>query len=126
MKTFLLIDDDYVTRLIHEKMIREEDPNAVIYFASNGKEAMKFIEYSRSGIRNFPSVIFLDMDMPQMNGFEFLEALKTLTPKPSGRVYMISSSVNPNHHIKAMQNGAENFFSKPLRHEDLKEILRRV
>jgi len=67
LNSFLLIDDSKSANVFNDKMIRKINCVEKIYIAENGKEALDILE---AGI--LPEIIFLDINMPVMNGWEFL------------------------------------------------------
>jgi CheY-like chemotaxis protein len=91
--TYLLIDDDPIISLVHRDTILSVDPDAVIIEKSTGRVALSFFE----SIESFPDYILLDINMPEMNGFEFLNQLYKIAPKSckNVKVYLLTSSVNP-------------------------------
>ena len=78
-KKILLVDDDETSNFLNELLIKGMDIVEEVSIASNGQEALNYLE-NESG--SFPQLIFLDLNMPVMDGFEFLEAFeKTQTTK---------------------------------------------
>ncbi|MEW7277088.1 response regulator [Aquimarina sp. 2201CG1-2-11] len=89
-KQFLLVDDSEATNFFNKMMIQKTGYADEILIAKNGEEAL---DYIKSGI--FPSVIFLDINMPVMNGWEFLTAYQKLSSefKKSKIVLMIGAEL---------------------------------
>ncbi|WP_062057600.1 response regulator [Aquimarina longa] len=73
IKTFLLVDDNNSTNFFNKTIIQKTESVEEVLIAKNGAEA---IEYIRSGV--IPEVIFLDINMPVMNGWEFLDTYRKL------------------------------------------------
>ncbi len=73
---------------------------------------------------SFPDCIFLDLNMPCMNGWEVLEALEQKKKPAHCKLYIVSSSINPMDHAKAKQyRWVDAFVTKPLGNKELKRLL---
>jgi CheY-like chemotaxis protein len=70
-KNILLVDDDKIFNFLSEKTIASLGFANEIHFASNGQHALELLELCRSGEIQKPDIIFLDLNMPIMNGYEF-------------------------------------------------------
>ncbi|PVX45546.1 CheY-like chemotaxis protein [Flavobacterium sp. 103] len=127
----LLVDDDFATNFINRKIIQKTDLTEHIHVALNGKEAIDYLcqqgkfestvdnEYPR------PQLILLDINMPVMDGWEFIEAYKNLNleNKENIIVVMLSSSFNPADRAKAESiQEISAFKQKPMNKEALLEI----
>jgi CheY-like chemotaxis protein len=125
--SILLIDDDEINNFISIKLIKKAAPNANITACLNGRFAIEDLsEIQRKGIDKLPDFILLDINMPIMNGWEFLDEYKRLNIDPSGKskIYIISSSVFSNDISRAYSYPmVRNFVSKPLSVEKIKEML---
>ena len=111
-----LIDDDDVFNYLHESVIRLVNPNAIIQTFKSGEE---FINYLQSSGKEFtpPEWIFLDIRMPDMDGFTLLEHLerdhKTVFSK--SKLYMLSSTLDERDLSKAKSfEMVTDFLGKPL------------
>jgi CheY-like chemotaxis protein len=120
----LLIDDDPIQNLINTKLMRRLDMCDRIDVAVNGKAA--FEEYLGDQRPDY-DIIFLDINMPIMNGWEFLDVLKEKGFEDLPRIYMLTSSISPDDIEKSQAHPmVENYITKPLnlqRLEDLKNKL---
>lgn len=93
MKSFLLIEDDDIFNFIHNQIILQAIPDAKITIF---KYAQQALDYLINDVENLPDVIFLDLNMPEMNGFEFIDSLivhfdqKSITSK----LYLVSSTLD--------------------------------
>ena len=128
IKTILLIDDDHISNFITEKLIlREEFATKVINFL-DAEDALTYLQGAIQGEAVFPEIIFLDLNMPGMNGFEFLDFYKQLPEKnlAACRLYMLSSAVDAQDIILAKNMElVEDFISKPLTKVDMDVITER-
>ena len=84
-RTVLLVDDDEITNFMCKKMLTELGFDSVDS-ATNGLEAIKYLQ------NTCPDLIFLDIKMPIMDGFEFLEELKTTNLCQDVKIIMLTSS----------------------------------
>jgi CheY-like chemotaxis protein len=103
MNSILIIDDEEVDYIIHSKIIKLGKFADKISYQNSGLSALEYlIEISKSGLE-WPSHIFLDINMPQMSGFDFVEALGKLEPSfaKETKIYILSSSINPKDREKA-------------------------
>jgi len=127
-KTILLIDDDYISNFITEILIlREEFAQKVVTFLS-AEDALVYLQSAAQENTSFPDIIFLDLNMPGMNGFEFLEAYKQIpaTSLAACRLYMLSSAVDAQDIVLAKNMElVEDFISKPLTTVDMDVISER-
>ncbi|SNS57837.1 Response regulator receiver domain-containing protein [Ekhidna lutea] len=104
----LLVDDDPIFLTLAELAIKKENETIEIYKAMNGEEAISFLK-SQS-----VDVIFLDLNMPVMNGWEFLEALPEVENK-GDHIYILTSSIDPSDQRKADENPlVTSMLEKPL------------
>lgn len=119
-KTCLLIDDNYIDNFVTRKILEGSNFVEKIVIVRSAAEA---IESLRNGsIR--PDVIFLDVRMPMMGGFEFLEEYEKIDiDKDSIKIFMLSSSLDPVDLRKSTDNKyITQFVHKPLTAEALEEL----
>lgn len=77
VKNVLLIDDDPISNVITKALIYESNVTERILTAQNGQEALSILKNCATS-DNFPDVIFLDLKMPVMDGYEFLKEMKSM------------------------------------------------
>ncbi|WP_370998462.1 response regulator [Mucilaginibacter sp. RCC_168] len=122
----LLIDDDEINNFISIKLIKKALLNTEIMACLNGKFAIEQLtDIQRKDPAKMPDYILLDINMPIMNGWEFLDEYKRLNIDPQGKskIYIISSSVFSNDINKAKSYPlVKDFISKPLNVEKIKEL----
>jgi CheY-like chemotaxis protein len=126
MKNFLLVDDDNVFNFISKATLEQMHIVKDIRTALNGKEALGLFASYYQGL--LPDIILLDINMPIMNGFEFLEAFNQLTlrGKEKIKIIVVTSSQDPEDIRKAKGLGAMECISKPLRTETLLAALQNM
>lgn len=113
---YVFIDDEPICNLISKAKLRIIDPKANAQTFNSGKEALIYFEENLHLLRNEKIVIFLDINMPEMNGFEFLHEFNNkLAPLLQVVVFMLSSSIAEVDKQVAFQFSlVKDFFSKPL------------
>lgn len=124
----LVIDDDDINIFIIKKVIEKTGYEVDMISKSNGQLAVDYLSSIAQNVEIFPHIILVDINMPVLNGWEFLEAYEKLDIlKPSIHLYMLSSSVYEYDIEKAKTFKSVNgFISKPLTIERLKELLHLV
>jgi CheY-like chemotaxis protein len=126
LKAVLLVDDDHATNHYHEIMLSDWGVAENIYKVSNGQEALDFL---KSETCEKPSLIMLDINMPVMNGFEFLEEYEKLEEheKVSYVVFMLTSSLHESDVDRAKDfNALNGYCEKPMTEEMMKTILAKM
>jgi response regulator RpfG family c-di-GMP phosphodiesterase len=122
----LLIDDDEINNFISIKLIKKALLNTEIMACLNGKFAIdQLADIQKKDPSKMPDYILLDINMPIMNGWEFLEEFKrrNIDPQGKSKIYIISSSVFSNDINKAKSYPlVKDFISKPLNVEKIKEL----
>ncbi|CAN5394074.1 response regulator [soil metagenome] len=125
----LLIDDDRPTNFYHQLVIDEVKIDTSVTAVTSGKDAISFLtstnKFTEKREPN-PGIIFLDINMPGMNGFDFLEAYEKISPGNNNKtiVVMLTTSVNPSDREKAAAyKSVSGFFIKPLTEEMVTEVV---
>ncbi len=126
IKNVLLIDDSESDNFYHARKIRKMGITDNIHISYSGEEALEYLKSKLDGVYPQPTLIFLDINMPGMNGWEFLEAYENLKVSQQGEVVltMLSNSIDERDRAKA--NGfksVKGYYSKPLSEEYLTSIL---
>lgn len=120
----VFIDDDYATNFYHKVIVRDSGLVEKFLFFSSAKEALDyFVEQNELGNWEKPDAIFLDINMPEINGWEFLD-LYAETDMDKAPIYiMLTTSLNPEDFEKAELNPlVRGLKNKPLTELHLKEI----
>ena len=130
MNCILLVDDNAADNYYNQYIINDAGVCNHIQTAINGIEALAYLrkagEENQSESFPKPDIIFLDINMPKMNGFEFLAEYKNLDERLKSKVLivMLTTSLNPEDQKKAKAfNEVNEYKHKPLTYEMLKEII---
>jgi CheY-like chemotaxis protein len=120
MKNILLVDDDKVFNFLHRSTIIESKIACNVAEATDGQAALNYIENSSE----CPDVILLDINMPGLDGFQFLKKFEERGKCCAyTSIFMLTSSVRPEDKAKALANKfVKGYFDKPLAIEHLHEI----
>ena len=119
-KTCLLVDDNYIDNFVTRKLLENSNFAENIIVSDSPDEAMQSL---RDG-SILPDIIFLDIRMPSMDGFEFLDHYDKLTiAKENIKIYLLSSSLDPTDIKKSSDNKyITQLIHKPLTQKILEEI----
>jgi CheY-like chemotaxis protein len=114
--TLLLIEDDEIERMKFKRVCAKNGFEHTVIEASNGENALTFLNGDR-----LPDLILLDLNMPKMDGIEFLKNLKS-TPALKFIPIIVLSTSNNYHDVKeCYEIGASGYMIKPLHFEDYKK-----
>jgi len=128
----LLIDDDETTNYVNHRTLQRTKAAHEIKIFTDGEQAIRYLqnaacEPGQNGQEKCPDMIFLDIKMPIMDGFEFLETYKNLGLNVAAptKIMMLTSSASF-YDLKRLEtyNEVKRHFSKPLADQDIKEIIR--
>ena len=122
----MLIDDNSDDNFFHERIIRKNHAADSVVTRQNANSALDYLTSLKNQGSGHPDLIFLDINMPGMNGWEFLEAYNKIDKRfhCEAIVVMLTTSCNPDDELKAREsNVASDFKTKPLTQEMLEEII---
>lgn len=121
----LLVEDDRITNFLNERLLKKLNISEGIKIAYNGEEALKYIAALQNDGKDLPDIIFLDINMPVMDGFQFLQKYNEIAPiqGKNSIVVMLSTSTNSKDMDKILYTGNADFLSKPLTEDKIMSIL---
>ena len=120
-----MVDDDESTNFLHELILKKVDVTDKIRVATNGEKALDYLNNIDENNPK-PNLIFLDLNMPRMNGWEFMEEYAKLDDKFKADmvVVLLTTSLNPADRQKGEEmEEIKKFLSKPLEKESISELI---
>lgn len=126
LNCILLVDDDGATNFIHKMLLKQADCAKDIVAAENGLKAIEFLQNQVNEVYPQPDLILLDINMPEMNGWDFLEKYQELDVNQQGGkiLLMITTALNSDDLAKAEAISVlSGFMNKPLTSSMVNELL---
>lgn len=125
INSILLVDDDQINNFINKRIIKKLAIADEVNIALNGEEALSHIQDYCLKTGHCPELIFLDINMPVMNGFEFLNEFKNLPleNKNEVKIIVLTTSTNPGDLQKLKDYSIKGFVNKPLTEKKILELI---
>ncbi len=124
-----IVDDDEIYKFTVLKTLESLKLNKKVKVFSDGDEAFNFLLENLNNKKILPDVILLDINMPIMDGFQFMEEFIKIKPRVGKKItiYMVSSSVDPYDLNKAKSiSEISDYIIKPINADELRKILRNL
>ncbi|MES2239234.1 MAG: response regulator [Bacteroidota bacterium] len=123
--TIWIVDDDPIYQIIMNKIIVKSGIFSSILSFTNGKKAIKALKNSIEKQADFPDIILLDIEMPVLDGWGFVDEMDSLKSQINNevRIYISSSSIAIEDRERAKNNtGILGYLCKPISLDDIKKI----
>jgi CheY-like chemotaxis protein len=120
--TILLVDDDYVNNFVTERQLRKSGLAREIKAVRNGEDALTYLAEEKNPL---PELILLDINMPEMDGIDFLRYFKKMILDKNVRIILLTNIVNNNIRVLLKHLGFEDIIEKPFSEEKLWSILKK-
>ncbi|MFC4097203.1 response regulator [Euzebyella saccharophila] len=118
----LFIEDDQVETMKMTRTLSKLHLNHELIMAENGEDALDILKNTL----RLPDLILLDLNMPRMNGNEFLVAIKKVQHLKNIPVVVLTTSQNRDDLLECYSSGIAGYVTKPLKYEDYVEKMRKV
>lgn len=129
IKHLTLVDDDDIFVFLTTKAIEQTNLVDLIKVFENGLDALNFLKENKNNIDALPEIILLDLSMPIMNGWQFLEEFTQLSPTIGKKItiYICSSSISPDDILRAKTiSEVSDYIIKPLTKDKLIDMLKKL
>lgn len=129
IKQLTLVDDDEIFVFLTTKMIEKTKLVDLIKVFENGLDALNFLKENSNNIDELPDIILLDLSMPIMDGWQFLEEYVKINPLigKTITIYICSSSISPDDIRRAKAiNEVSDFIIKPMTNDKLVEMIKNL
>ena len=129
VNSIMLVDDDDISNFVTMDVIKESELVKDVFVAMNGKDALELVQ--EKCIKNSatkPVLVFLDINMPVMDGFEFLEEFEKFDEEEKEDIYivMLTSSEDDDDVQRAKLHTISGYIPKPLTKEKLQEVMSKL
>jgi len=121
--SILLVEDDHVDIMTIKRAFKDLKITNPVNVCENGLEALDFL---RNPQKQFPGVILLDLNMPKMNGIEFLQEIKDDEQFKSIPVVVLTTSKEEQDKVESFKLGVAGYMIKPVDYLQFVEIIRTI
>jgi CheY-like chemotaxis protein len=122
-KPILLVEDDLVDQMTVKRSLKELKVSNRLVIANNGEEALFYLNDERY---QKPAIILLDMNMPKMNGLEFLEIVKNDDELKKIPVIVLSTSKADSDRIDSFNLGIAGYMVKPMDYKKFVDVIKTI
>lgn len=123
IKSCFIVDDDVIFKKLLVRIITNKSFCETVKTFENGKEALDFVESIQANKEEMPDVIFLDLNMPVLDGWQFLEDFETRKLDKKVALFVLSSSIEENDVMQVKSYSCvTGMLVKPLEYEDLEKV----
>ncbi|WP_445457594.1 response regulator [Flavobacterium sp. HNIBRBA15423] len=129
IKNLALVDDDDVFVFLTKKTIEQTKLVDLIKVFGNGLDAINFLKENKNNVDVLPEIILLDLSMPIMNGWQFLEEFTKINPSLGKKItiYICSSSISQDDITRAKSiNEVSDYIIKPITKDKLIDLIEKL
>lgn len=129
LKNLTIVDDDDIFVFLTTKIIEQTNLVDLIKVFGNGLDAINFLKENKNNVDALPDIILLDLSMPIMNGWQFLEKYNKLNPTIGKKItiYICSSSISPDEITRAKTiSEVSDYIIKPITKDKLIDLIKKL
>ena len=126
-RVICIVDDDYIVHFTIKKIIQATIGAEEIMIFEDGEHILEYLTKNQNKAKALPDIIFLDLNMPYMDGWEFMERYADLKPHLAKdiNIYILSSSIAESDILAAKANpNVKGYIQKPITKSDIERILK--
>ena len=126
-KRILIVDDDPLLNQINQKVLATSGLVSELHIVKNGKEALEYLNTRLEKSYPLPDIIILDLHMPLMDGFQFIDAFQKLDYlRTRIELVVFTSSSSPRDKQRVYDKGVKHYLSKPYLLRGLTDVIRQL
>ncbi|WP_321508379.1 response regulator [uncultured Methanoregula sp.] len=122
-KAILLVEDDIVDMMSVKRALKDLQVTNPLFHVENGEEALEFLR-NPANVR--PAIILLDLNMPRMNGHEFLAVVKKDEDLKKIPVIVLTTSRGEMDKVQSFEQGVAGYMIKPVDYQQFVEVMRTI
>jgi two-component system, chemotaxis family, chemotaxis protein CheY len=125
-KSLCVVDDDTIYQFTTARMVQIVDSSVDVLTFGDGEQAMRYINANAHDAAKLPDMILLDLNMPFMDGWEFLSAFEAIRDNLSKSIiiYVVSSSIDERDALRARSYGdVQDYLEKPVTTDRIRTLL---
>ena len=122
----LLVDDDRATNFFNKSIVSRHSDIKEVVTKENATRALAYLDKASKGLATIPDIIFLDLNMPAMNGWEFITEFQKLDSNFTSKIKLVilTTSSNPDDFMRSQDIEAiDDYINKPLSLKLIDELL---
>ncbi len=122
-KPILLVEDDKVDAMTVKRALKEIKVTNNVVVASNGEEALEYLTNTDNEI---PCIILLDLNMPKMNGLEFMKVAKETERLRKIPIVVLTTSSEERDRMNSFNNGVAGYMTKPVDYQQFVDVIKTI
>ena len=121
MIKYVLIDDDQISNLLHQEVLRQVDPGAEVKVFSSSLHGLDMLKEVITSGENIPQYLFLDIRMPEMDGITATQHIRAMNLQKQPFILALTANAFTSDKERCLQAGMNDFLSKPFAFEQIKD-----